>query len=72
MRIKANDDLIEHQVEHFKAVAACQGLQAAKAEFVNRLIGEVFWFEAAFGTRQTYELFQLVADQLVEHGRDAA
>jgi hypothetical protein len=69
--MKADDALIEHQVEHFQTVAARQGLAAAKQEFVNRLIGYVFWFEDCYGTRQTYELFQHVADQLVEHGRDA-
>jgi hypothetical protein len=70
--IEANDEVIEQQVAYFKDVAARQGLHAAKAEFVNRLIGSVFWFEEAFGTRQTYQLFQAVADSLVEHGRDAA
>jgi hypothetical protein len=70
--MKANDEVIERQVKYFKDVARRQGLPAAKEEFVNHLIGLAFWCEDAFGTRQTYELFQVVADQLVEHGRDPA
>jgi hypothetical protein len=66
MQIEADDAVIDSQVEHFKAVARSRGLEAARTEFINRLIGESYWFMETFGARQTYELYQKIADQVIE------
>jgi hypothetical protein len=71
MAIKTNDALIDDEIARFEALAINEGLEAAKAEFISRLIAESYWFKKTFGTRQAYQLYQRLTDHVVEHDHAA-
>jgi hypothetical protein len=62
--IKANDELIDNEIARFEALAATEGLDAARNEFISRLEN--------FRTRAAFELYQRLADQVVAHDRQTA
>jgi hypothetical protein len=60
------DRAVERQLAQWQALSESAGLEAAKAQVTEQLIAAVFWFDATYGPRQAYKLFQNVADQLVD------
>jgi hypothetical protein len=66
-----DDALIDSEMQRFSRIAAERGLNAANTEVISRLIASVLWLDEVYGTRKAYDLFQNVADHLLEYGRDA-
>jgi hypothetical protein len=59
-----DDALIRSEMLRFSRMATERGLNAANTEVISRLIANVY------GTREAYDLFQSIADNLLEYGRD--
>jgi hypothetical protein len=70
-QITADDELIESEMRRLNTLAEQRGLNAAHTEVISRLIASVLWLDHRYGTQQSYELFQSMADNLIEYGRDA-
>jgi hypothetical protein len=65
-QITADDRLIESEMQRLSLLALRQGVNAANSEVVSRLIAYMRWLDDVNGTRDSYTLFQGIADQLIE------
>ena len=64
----ARIEFIDGELERLKWTARQRGLEATKAEVINRLIASVLWLDSSCGERMTYELMQGMADRVMEQG----
>ena len=70
-QVTTDDELVESEVQRFNTLVLQRGLSVANTEVISKLTACVLWLDTCYGTRRSYEVFQGVADGLIEHGRDA-
>ncbi len=59
------DRVIKRQFDHFNEVTRSRGWKEARTEAVAQALSVALWLEEMSSTQQTYELFQIMADQLL-------